>query len=797
MTSRELSGLENTFWRSAVSTGDTLSALSSDAVDDSTFRLLADNIPTLCWIANGDGYIVWYNRRWHDYCGTTPDQMEGWGWQSVHDPERLPSVMERWAGSIATGDAFEMTFPLRGADGVFRPFLTRIQPVRDASGNVARWFGVNTEVSGQVGAEQALAVERDLLRGVLEAVPGVIYAKDRDGRMIVANRGTEGLIGKRPADFIGKTDAEFLDDKDQAEVVMANDRRIMDSGHGEALEEVIYLPNGTPATWFSTKVPWRDRDGNIVGLIGASVDVTDEVKAREVLARSRDELEMEVARRTEERDRLWRTTQDLLLIARYDGTITDVNPAWQAMLGWPEMELTGSSFMTLIHPDDLAASAAEAERISAEGRSTSQFENRYRRKDGSWVWLSWAVTSENGLFHAVARDISEQKLRAAELELAQDQLRQAQKMEAIGQLTGGVAHDFNNLLTIIRSSTDLLRRPELPEDKRRRYIDAISDTSDRAAALTSQLLAFARRQPLKPEHFDVVERLEQTANILRSTLGGLIQFEIDVLCEDCEVEADLNQFDTSILNLVVNARDAMNGNGRLTIVVDDVESIPERRGHAAQTGHFVAVSVSDEGSGIAREQIDRIFEPFFTTKEVGKGTGLGLSQVIGFAKQSGGDIFVESVPKQGTTFTLYLPRAEPCLTKKATGPIAEPIEPPPEGRCVLVVEDNQTVGEFAARLLEELGYATRWASDGQTALDLLAEHPDLFNLVFSDVVMPGISGLELAKRIRRDHPSLPVVLTSGYSHVMAEEGTHGFMLLRKPYSVEALARILQTAAQSS
>ena len=328
MTSRELGGLENTFWRSAVSTGDTLSALSSDAVDDSTFRLLADNIPTLCWIANGDGYIVWYNRRWHDYCGTTPDQMEGWGWQSVHDPERLPSVMERWAGSIATGDAFEMTFPLRGADGVFRPFLTRIQPVRDASGSVARWFGVNTEVSGQVGAEQALAVERDLLRGVLEAVPGVIYAKDRDGRMIVANRGTEGLIGKQPADFIGKTDAEFLDDKDQAEVVMANDRRIMDSGHGEALEEVIYLPNGTPATWFSTKVPWRDRDGNIVGLIGASVDVTDEVKAREVLARSRDELELEVARRTEERDRLWRTTKDLLLIARYDGTITDVNPAW-------------------------------------------------------------------------------------------------------------------------------------------------------------------------------------------------------------------------------------------------------------------------------------------------------------------------------------------------------------------------------------------------------------------------------------------------------------------------------------
>ena len=666
-----------------------LPTLSSDTIDEGGFRLLADNIPTLCWVANGNGYIVWYNRRWHDYCGTTPAQMEGWGWRSVHDPALLPSVMERWTASIATGEPFEMTFPLRGADGVFRPFLTRVSPVRDASSRVSRWYGVNTEISDRVEAEQGLTASTGRFRAAIDAVQGVLWTNTPEGEM-----------------------------------------------QGE-------------------------------------------------------------------------------------------QPGWGALTGQSVEEYQGFGWASAVHPDD-AQPTIDAWSKAVAARQPFMFEHRVRRYDGAWRWFSIraipALDDDGSIreWIGVHSDITErrqaedkllelnetleQRIRQAlsERERVEEQLRQSQKMEAVGQLTGGLAHDFNNLLTIIRSSADLLRRHDVPEDKRRRYIDAISDTADRAAALTRQLLAFARRQPLQPERFNAGDHLRETGNILRSTLGGRIRLEVDVRCEDCLVEADPTQFDTAVLNLVVNARDAMNGEGALTIVVHAVEGIPERRAHPAQAGRFMAVSISDHGVGIPSEQIERIFEPFFTTKGVGRGTGLGLSQVFGFAKQSGGDIIVESELGQGTTLTLYLPRVEASLAEPVDQAPAAPADEPacgpsPDGRCILVVEDNQTVGEFAAQLLGELGYRTRLAADGQAALDLLAEHPDGdgFDLVFSDVVMPGISGLELAKRIRRSHPNLPVVLTSGYSHILAEEGTHGFPLLRKPYSVEGLARILRTAAGGS
>ena len=253
---------------------------------------------------------------------------------------------------------------------------------------------------------------------------------------------------------------------------------------------------------------------------------------------------------------------------------------------------------------------------------------------------------------ALAKVRSEMERR----EQVEDQLRQAQKMEAVGQLTGGIAHDFNNLLTVIRSSIDQLRRPDLPEERRRRYIAAISDTTNRAAKLTGQLLAFARRQALKPEVFDAVANVEAIGEMVRTLTGSRIAVETRVSPTPLYIDADPSQFDTAIINLAVNARDAMNGEGRLVISVRAADAIPALRNRPAVLGPHVAVAVIDRGTGIAPEHLDVIFEPFFTTKEVGQGTGLGLSQVFGFAKQSGGEIAVESVPGRGTTFTLYLPR---------------------------------------------------------------------------------------------------------------------------------------------
>jgi PAS domain S-box-containing protein len=515
------------------------------------FRTLADSIPTLCWSAGPDGAIDWYNKRWYAYTGAEPADMKGWGWQSVHDPEMLPSVLEAWKASIATGQPFEMVFPLRSADGRFRPFLTRAQPVRDATG------------ASRAGSEPTPTSPR----------------------------------------------------------------------------------NGRPRPPF-------------VGL---------------------------------------RT--------------------------------------------------------------------------------SWKARVEQ---------------RTAEREAAQDALRQAQKMEAIGQLTGGVAHDFNNLLTVIRGSVELLRREGLPEQKRQRYIDAIGTTADRAAKLTSQLLAFSRRQALTPELFEIGESLAEVTGIVRTLIGSRVDLTFVEPSEPTYVLSDRGQFDTAIVNMAVNARDAMGGEGSITVRTRAVSGIPAVRGHAAVEGPFIAVTIADTGSGIAADQVDRIFEPFFTTKPVGEGTGLGLSQVIGFAKQSGGDIQVESEIGRGTTFTLYLPRADGTADGVVGAPQPEP-HSEGKGACVLVVEDNEQVGAFATEALKELGYDSVLAPDGARALAELETAGDRFQVVFSDVVMPGMSGIDLADQVRRLHPHLPVVLASGYSHVLAQPGSHGFELLHKPYSIEQLSRVLQKA----
>lgn len=263
--------------------------------------------------------------------------------------------------------------------------------------------------------------------------------------------------------------------------------------------------------------------------------------------------------------------------------------------------------------------------------------------------------------------------------------------------------------------------------------------------------------------------------------------------DPCYIDADRSQFDTAIVNMAVNARDAMKNEGQLTIAVETKSGMPAIRAHPATPGEFVAVSLTDSGPGIARENIERIFEPFFTTKGVGEGTGLGLSQVFGFTKQSRGGVIVTSEEGEGATFTMYLPRVE-----GAAGDLAEANDRSValgEGACILVVEDNAEVGMFATQALEELGYKTTWAMDGQKALDELAAEVGRFDVVFTDVMMPGMSGIELGQEVARLYPDLPVLLTSGYSDVLAQSGTHGFELLQKPYSLDTLSRALRKVSR--
>ncbi len=384
-------------------------------------------------------------------------------------------------------------------------------------------------------------------------------------------------------------------------------------------------------------------------------------------------------------------------------------------------------------------------------------------------------------------------LRTHELMHTETALRQSQKVEALGKLTGGVAHDLNNLLAVIIYSVELLRHEKLPVDRRGEYLDLIFDTVGRGAKLTSQLLSFARKQPLNPKLFDVDVQVQAVVDLVRPLMGSQVSVHFDPCGQGaCFVMADISQFETALVNLAVNARDAMSARGRLTFKAQMVTHIPAGPGRDCQTGDFVAISVADTGVGIAVDKREAVFEPFYTTKEADAGTGLGLSQVLGFAKQSGGNIGLTSELGVGSVFTLYLSRAESPSPAKVVPLAVEPGAHGP-GLRVLVVDDNETLAQMTCEVLNSLDYRATWAANAEAALDLLAEGAGRFDLVFSDVQMTGMSGIELGNLVRRLYPGLAFVLTSGYNRVIAAQGRHGFELIQKPYISEALVRVFAKA----
>lgn len=550
--------------------------------------------------------------------------------------------------------------------------------------------------------------------------------------------------------------------------------------------------------WEPVNAPVIGKEGEVVAVVHHVTDATGRVRADEALRRLNETLEQQVRQRTAElqlsRD-IIRSSTDPICAFDTELRLIAFNQAhsdeFYRMFGY-RMQI-GDVFPDLLPPDQaLVMRSFMTRALMGESYTVTEVFGDARLGVRHWEFSYSPLRDLQGrilgAFH-YARDISARVHAETELGLTQEALRQSQKIEAIGQLTGGVAHDFNNLLTVIRASTDLLKRPNLAPDRNARYIAAISETVDRASKVTSQLLAFARRQKLNPEMFDVCDSVHALTSMLGTLIGQRIRIVTELPGQTSYISADLNQFDTALVNMVVNARDAMNGEGQLTISVNRVEMMPAIRRHPSVQGDYVAVSISDTGSGIADEHLAQIFEPFFTTKEIGHGTGLGLSQVFGFAKQSGGEVDVKSELGRGTTFTLYLPHAVGFLPTIGTAEPEALVDG--QGTRVLVVEDNTDVGNVAVQALTDLGYVTVLAANAEEALAELRKNAERFDVVFSDVVMPGMSGIDLAHRIREDHHDLPVLLTSGYSHVLAQNGTYGFELLNKPYSVEQLSRLLR------
>lgn len=487
----------------------------------------------------------------------------------------------------------------------------------------------------------------------------------------------------------------------------------------------------------------------------------------------------------EERDRFFNISLDMLCIAGFDGMFKLVNPAWETTLGWSTEELLTQPYTTFVHPDDLTRTVAEADRLQTTGFSTLSFENRYRCKDGSYCWLSWRAISDhnNRLIYASARD------RTAQRHL-EDQLRQAQKMEAFGQLAGGVAHDFNNLITIINGYSEFLLEDLPPTDPRRGCAAEIRGAGERAASLTAQLLTFSRKTIIEPKNIDLNELVAQVGKMLQRLIGEDITLTTELAPSLHWVMADQGQMEQVIMNLAVNARDAMPKGGRLTIATKNVEIRPDDRLVAAgrSPGPYVQLSVADTGTGMTETVKAKIFEPFFTTKGVGKGTGLGLATVYGIIQQAGGQIDVSTAIGVGTTFSILLPAVLDHATPPATFGPSSSIR---GTETILLVEDELALRKFARLALEAQGYKVLEAEDGTTAIRIAGQQSDLIHLLVTDVVMPGMGGRDLAEVIRASLPAVRVIYMSGYTddaivrHGIVE-ATDAF--LQKPFTPQGLAR---------
>jgi PAS domain S-box-containing protein len=621
---------------------------------------------------------------------------------------------------------------------------------------------------------------------LVEAVKDyAIYLLDRDGHVVSWNAGAHRFKGYTADEIIGSHFSVFYTEEDRAGGLPARAlRTAVEEGKFEG-EGWRVRKDGT-RFWTSVVIdPVLDSSGEVIGFAKVTRDISEKKENQRALFESEQRFRM-----------LVQGVRDYAIyMLDPNGLVTEWNSGAEAIKGFKADDIIGQHFSRFYTEEDRAR--GEPERALATALREGKYETEALRvhKDGSTFWANVLIDpihDDDGTllgFAKITRDITERRRAQEEVERAREALSQAQKMEAVGRLTGGVAHDFNNLLTIIRSSIDLLKRPDVSEERRERYLDAIADTTNRAALLTGQLLAFARRQPLRPEIFDVATRMRGLEQIIATSLGSPIKLSIDLPDAIASVEADPNQFDTAVLNIVINARDAMPEGGSLTIAAVETDALPALLASDKPASGYVAVTIRDTGIGMNHETMAQIFEPFFTTKEVNKGTGLGLSQVYGFVKQSGGEIEVSSRPGEGTAFTLYLPQvSREAAEADRPADDSEGLEDLDQAR-VLLVEDNEKVGESTAGLLDELGQRVSWVKDAASALELL-ERSQEFDIVFSDIVMPGMNGVEMAQEIRRRWPGLPVVLTSGYSHILAQEGHHGFDLLQKPYSVDTLVAAL-------
>ncbi|KQT64056.1 MULTISPECIES: PAS domain-containing sensor histidine kinase [unclassified Aureimonas] len=714
-------------------------------------------------------------------------------WSEIRE-DLLPIVDRAYGGTPVHMDEIRLTIERHGyREEAF--FSFSYTPVRGEGGAIDGFLCVCNEITGQVTAYRRLEESEAELRSseaqfrtLAQAVPNQVWMATDAGRLDWFNDKVFSDTGLAAGDLSGDGWTRLVHPADLP-AVAANWAAALAAVTLYESELRLRMADGTYRWHMSRAEPVRSEDGT-VRWIGTNADIHGQKMALSEMNAERETLEREMEKRTRERNRLWENSQDISIVIDREGAFRAVNPAMTKTLGWLPEEMIGRPVFDFILEGDLPATQTALEQANVQAIDPTTV--RYRHKDGSFRWIAWVAAPEDDLIFATGRNVTGEMKAQADLALAQEALRQAQKMEAVGQLTGGIAHDFNNMLAVVIGSLDLLgRRMEGADTRTRRYVDNAMEGARRAATLTQRLLAFSRQQPLSPEAIDANRLVSTMSDLLRRTLSGGIRLETVIGGGLWRCHADPNQLENAILNLAVNARDAMPDGGRLTIETQnaylDARYVAGHVGVAS--GQYVLIAVTDTGEGMAPAIIEKAFDPFFTTKEVGKGTGLGLSQVYGFVKQSGGHVKIYSEPGRGTTVKLYLPRfmGEGEAAGEMPGEEAEAQAPATE--FILVVEDDDQVRRMTLDALQELGYKTLEANGAAEALRLLELHPSI-DVLFTDIVMPDIDGRRLADEALRRRPDLKVLFTTGYTrNAVVHNGVldSSVDLLTKPFTVDELA----------
>jgi len=711
--------------------------------------------------------------------------------------ERLQACMVQ---ALARGERFvETEFRYVCPGGERRGLLLRAE-IHVEDGQPAKAMGVLMDVTDRRRAEDALRASEARLNLAQRVGKIGVWEWELPSGDASWSREMYVLFGLDP-------DAGITPEEAWLATVYPEDRIAVDEAvrrsteSGEPVDIEFRIRANGETRWILSKgTPVTGSDGRR-RMIGVNQDVTSAHCARTALEDRNRALQEAAARIGRERERVFELSRDLFAVAGFDGYFKVINPSWSRILGYDTETLLARPFLDFIHPEDRAAANAVLACLR-RGHVAPPFENRMQCEHGGWRWIAWTAVAEHDRIYAVGRDVTQEKLAAHELEAANRQLRnqiegrerveatlrQMQRLEAVGQLTSGVAHDFNNLLTIVLGNLDLIEMT-VDEPKVRRRLELMRQAALRGATLTSQLLAFSRRQRLEPKVVDLNGTVHGMSELLRSTMGGSVAVAAHLQPQLWSALVDPTQIELVILNLAINARDAMPVGGSLTIETANATLADEpRQPGEPSPGYYVAISVTDTGTGMTEEVRAHAFEPFFTTKGVGKGSGLGLAQVLGFAQQSGGGVRIESQPGAGTTVRVYLPRAQAGVAvDKATSENHGHAEPLAQRRYALLVDDDCAVRDVTAARLRRLGFEVLEAGSGGAALDLLDRTAQV-DLLVADFAMPGMNGVEVAQQARARRPELPVLFVTGYADQTALAGVGEERVVQKPFRDDELER---------